>query len=63
MKKLVSLIVALMLVLSLSSAAMADETVKITIAADVAPHMIILEEIADDMLALGYELELLSFTD
>ena len=63
MKKLVSLIVALMLVLSLSSFAMADETVKITIAADVAPHTIILEEIADDMLALGYELELLSFTD
>jgi len=42
---------------------MADETVKLTIAADVAPHTIILEEIADDMLALGYELELLSFTD
>ena len=63
MKKLVSLIVALLLVLSLSSFAMADETVKITIAADVAPHTIILEEIADDMLALGYELELLSFTD
>ena len=63
MKKLVSLIVALMLVLSLSSFAMADETVKLTIAADVAPHTIILEEIADDMLALGYELELLSFTD
>ena len=63
MKKLVSLIVALMLVLSLSSFAMADETVKLTIAADVAPHTIILEEIADDMLALGYELELMSFTD
>ena len=63
MKKLVSLITALLLVLSLSSYAMADETVKITIAADVAPHTIILEEIADDMLALGYELELLSFTD
>ena len=63
MKKLVSLITALLLVLSLSSVAMADETVKITIAADVAPHTIILEAIADDMLALGYELELLSFTD
>ena len=63
MKKLVSLITALLLVLSLSSFAMADETVTITIAADVAPHMIILEEIADDMLALGYKLELLSFTD
>ena len=63
MKKLVSLMTALLLVLSLSSFAMADETVKVTIAADVAPHMIILEEIADDMLALGYELELLSFTD
>ena len=63
MKKLVSLITALLLVLSLSSFAMADETVKITIAADVAPHTIILEAIADDMLALGYELELLSFTD
>lgn len=63
MKKLVSLVTALLLVLSLSSVAMADETVKITIAADVAPHSIILEEIADDMLALGYELELMSFTD
>ena len=63
MKKLVSLLLALTLVLSLSSAAMAQETVKITIAADVAPHSIILEEIADDMLALGYELELMSFTD
>ena len=63
MKKLVSLMTALLLVLSLSSFAMADETVKVTIAADVAPHMIILEEIADDMLALGYKLELLSFTD
>ena len=63
MKKLVSLLLALVLVLSLSSAAMAQETVKITIAADVAPHSIILEEIADDMLALGYELELMSFTD
>lgn len=63
MKKLVSLLTALLLVLSLSSYAMADEPVTITIAADVAPHTIILEEIADDMLALGYKLELLSFTD
>ena len=63
MKKLVSLIVALILVLSVSSAAMAEAPAKLIIAADVAPHTIILEEIADDMLALGYELELLSFTD
>ena len=63
MKKLVSLLTALVLVLSLSSFAMADDVVTITIAADVAPHTIILEEIADDMLALGYKLELLSFTD
>ncbi len=62
MKKLISLLTALILVLSLSSAAMA-ETTKITIAADVAPHSIILEEIKDDMLALGFELELMSFTD
>ena len=63
MKKLVSLFVALVLVLSLSSAAMAEAPVKVVIAADVAPHTIILEEIADDMLALGFELELMSFTD
>ncbi len=63
MKKLVSLIVALILILSVSSAAMAEAPTTLIIAADVAPHTIILEEIADDMLALGYKLELLSFTD
>lgn len=63
MKKLTSLLTVLVLVLSLPAAAMAEEPVTITIAADVAPHTIILEEIADDMLALGYKLELMSFTD
>ena len=62
MKKLVSLLTALLLVLTCTSA-MAEAPVKVIIAADVAPHTIILEEIADDMLALGYKLELLSFTD
>ncbi len=63
MKKLVSLFVSLLLVFSLCSVAMAEEPVTITIAADVTPHAVILEKISEDMLALGYKLELMSFTD
>lgn len=63
MKKLVSLFVSLLLVFSLCSVAMAEEPVTVTIAADVTPHAVILEKISEDMLALGYKLELMSFTD
>jgi len=63
MKKLVSLFVAALLVLSAFSLAMADEKTTIVIGATPSPHEEVLELIKDDMAALGYELQILEFTE
>ena len=62
MKKLITLFVAL--VLALSCAAFAEtENKTIVIGATPSPHVEILEQIVDDMAALGYTLEIKTFTD
>ncbi len=62
MKKLITLFVAL--VLALSCAAFAEaENKTIVIGATPSPHAEILEQIKDDMAALGYPIEIKIFTD
>ena len=63
MKKVVSLFVAILLVLSAFSFAMADETKTIVIGATPVPHEEVLELIKEDFEALGYKLEILEFTE
>ena len=63
MKKIVSLFVALLLVLSAFSFALADDKTTIVIGATPSPHEEVLERIKDDMAALGYELQILEFTE
>ncbi len=63
MKKTVSLILAVLLVLSAFSFAMADDKTTIVIGATPSPHEEVLELIKDDMAALGYELQILEFTE
>ena len=63
MKKIVSLFVALLLVLSAFSFALADDKTTIVIGATPSPHEEVLELIKDDMAALGYELQILEFTE
>ena len=61
MKKLIAL--ALVLVLSLSALSALAENKKIVIGATPSPHVIILEQIVDDLKALGYDLEIQTFTE
>ena len=63
MKKFVSLFVAALIVLSAFSFAMADEKKTIVIGATPSPHEEVLELIKDDFEALGYELQILEFTE
>ena len=61
MKKLIAL--ALVLVLSLTLASALAENKKIVIGATPSPHVIILEQIVEDLKALGYDLEIQTFTE
>lgn len=61
MKKLIAL--ALILALSLSALTVLAENKKIVIGATPSPHVIILEQIVDDLKALGYDLEIRTFTE
>ena len=66
MKKLVTLVLALCLLVSvLSPAALADEEekTKIVIGATDSPHAEVLELVREDLAALGYELEIVVFTE
>ena len=61
MKKLIAL--ALVLVLSLSALSALADNKKIVIGATPSPHVIILEQIVDELKALGYDLEIQTFTE
>lgn len=63
MKKLVSLLLAALLVLSITSCALAEEKKTIVIGATPSPHQEVIELIKDDMAALGYDLEIITFTE
>ena len=63
MKKLVSLLLAALLVLSVASCALAEEKKTVVIGATPSPHQEVLELIQDDMAALGYKLEIVTFTE
>lgn len=61
MKKLVAL--ALVLVLSLSLVSGLAQNKKIVIGATPSPHVLILEQIVDDLKTLGFDLEIKTFTE
>lgn len=61
MKKLIALSLALILCLSVVSAF--AENQKIVIGATPSPHVLVLEQVIDDLKALGYDLEIVTFTD
>ncbi len=61
MKKLFAL--ALALVLALSSVAALAENQKLVVGATPTPHALILEQVVEDLKALGYDLEIQVFTD
>ena len=61
MKKLIAL--ALVLVLSLSVLSALADNKKIVIGATPSPHVIILEQIVDELKGLGYDLEIQTFTE
>lgn len=61
MKKLFAL--ALVLVLALSSVAALADNQKVVIGASPTPHALILEQVVEDLKALGYDLEVTVFTD
>ena len=61
MKKLIAL--ALVLVLTLSAASVLAENKKVVIGATPSPHVLVLEQVAEDLKALGFDLEILTFTD
>ena len=61
MKKLIAL--ALILALSLSALSVLAENKKIVIGATPSPHVLVLEQVVEDLKALGYDLEILTFTD
>ncbi len=63
MKKFVSLLLAALLVLSVAGCALAEEKTVIKIGATPSPHQEVLELIKDDMAALGYELDIITFTE
>ncbi len=57
------LVLALALVLALSSVAALAENQKVNIGASPTPHALILEQVVEDLKALGYDLEVTVFTD
>ena len=61
MKKLIAL--ALVLGLTLSAASVLAENKKVVIGATPSPHVLVLEQVAEDLKALGFDLEILTFTD
>jgi D-methionine transport system substrate-binding protein len=61
MKKLIAL--TLVLLIALSSVAALAENQKIVIGATPSPHVLVLEQVIDDLKALGYDLEIVTFTD
>ncbi len=61
MKKFVSLVLVLALALSVTAAF--AENKKVVIGATPSPHVIILEQIVDDLKELGYDLEIQTFTE
>lgn len=61
MKKFIALLLALTLTALLPVAALANE--KVIVGATASPHAMILEQVKDDMAALGYDLEILELTD
>ena len=61
MKKLIAL--ALVLVLTLSALSALADNKKIVIGATPSPHVIILEQIVDELKGLGYDLEIQTFTE
>ncbi|NLE20693.1 MAG: metal ABC transporter substrate-binding protein, partial [Clostridiales bacterium] len=61
MKKL--FVLALVLVLSLASLTSFAENKKVVIGATPSPHVLILEQVAEDLKALGFDLEIVTFTD
>ena len=61
MKKFIALLLALTLTALLPVAALANE--KIVVGATASPHAMILEQVKDDLAALGYDLEILELTD
>lgn len=61
MKKLIAL--ALVLGLTLSAASVLAENKKVVIGATPSPHVLILEQVVEDLKALGFDLEILTFTD
>lgn len=63
MKKLLTLALVLCLLLSMASVACAEEKTKVVIGATPSPHQEILEQIVEDMAALGYELQIVTFTE
>lgn len=62
MKKLLSAVLALTLLFAVSAASAAELT-KIKIGATPTPHAEVLEIVAEDLAALGYELEIVVFTE
>lgn len=61
MKKLFALV--LVLILALSTVAALAENQKVVIGASPTPHAQILKQVIDDMKELGYDLEIIEFTD
>ena len=61
MKKL--FVLALVLVLSLASLTSFAENKKVVIGATPSPHVLILEQVVEDLKALGFDLEIVTFTD
>lgn len=61
MKKL--LVFALVLVLSLTAVISLAENKKVVIGATPSPHVVILEQIVEDLKALGFDLEIQTFTE
>lgn len=56
-------VLALVLVIALASLTALSENKKITIGATPSPHVLVLEQVIDDLKALGFDLEILTFTD
>lgn len=63
MKKLVSLLLVLSLLLGCASMASAKALTPLVIGATTSPHAEILEAIKDDLAALGYELDIVEYTE
>ncbi len=62
MKKFAAILLTLALLLSIGAAS-ADELTTIKVGATTSPHAEVLEYIKDDMAALGYDLQIVEFTD